>query len=460
MCVREEQYKESGSMVFMPIGETASSYKAGTPVLDVCLLVGFLLEAIIAKSQFNGLIGGWRGHMILTVVMLALLLVRGVWIRIREPFCFAPPHPIGTLLAIACVWAAICCILQPNAYANLVFLTVFAANIYVCLYIAPNLVLPYLGERSVLLYALPLFAVNVLNLFVGTGAAPQGSTNWRLAGITDNATHSGALAALGSILALWMLVSWPQRRRMWFFFWGVSMLTLALSRTRSSIIGCALGSTFLLIEWCRRRPRHHLTKLTIGLVFSAVAIMTIVLYRPHLINELGVFFRASGGVETILQSRMSLWQDGVTSVRHRPLFGSGPMAKFDDTNDPTINTYNEKSICGNSLLLFAQSYGVPGALLFALLLIEIVRIAMKMRGKLRLLLLGVILMGVGASISQMWAVSFGAPSDRAVWLILGVALARNRNSDKNCSMRLRHDFRIQAEPVNRMLADQWTVQQS
>ena len=176
--------------------------------------------------------------------------------------------------------------------------------------------------------------------------------------------------------------------------------------------------------WGRGRPERRLS-LLISVVFLLGSLTTFILYRPNLITELRVIFRAGGDMQTILKYRMPLWQAGFASVGHDPIFGKGPMSKFGDTDNPTVNEYDEKRTCGNTLLLYAQFYGIPGALLLVLLLIEIIRSGIRAMSSLGLLSCGVVFMGIGASFSQMWLVSFGSPGDRAVWLILGVALARN-----------------------------------
>ena len=390
--------------------------------LDAGFLVLFLVEAIIAKSRFDGLIGGWRGHMILTVVALALLLVRGVWKRTREPFSFAPPRNVSIVLAIAFAWAIISCIVQPNAYANLVFLGAFAANIYVCLYIAPNLVLPYLGERGVLLYALPLFAVTILNLVYGVAAPAKALHEGRLAGILHNATHAGALSAIASILALWMVLQWNRHKKAWLVFCVVGVVMLVMTRTRAALGGWAVGSVAMLAYWARWQQAAHLKRyIALVLVAALMLIGLAVIGNPDLISRSRDHLRANR--EELFQTRMTHWKYGIANAVMHPIFGEGPMAKFGNTNDPTVNTYvREESYC-NTWLTFAQAYGIPGSLLFALVCFEIVRIAVKGQVTLPLLLLGLMSWGVVASIAHMWVVSFGTPSDRATWLIMGLALA-------------------------------------
>jgi len=413
-----------GSVMSKPFGHSLNCVKSRTEYLGPCLLVGFLLEAIIAKSRFDGFIGGWRGHMILTVAMLALLLARGVWIRLREPFYFAPPRPVGIVLAIACAWAVICCIMQSNAYANLVFLSVFAANIYVCLYIAPNLVLPYLGERSVLLYALPIFAVSVLNLVVDTEPASQGSPYWRLAGVTDNATQSGILGAMGAILALWMVLQWNRRRPVWFAIWILCVMALLMTRTRASIVGWAIGSTAMVFYWARNSVAAHLKwPVAVTLLLASMLVGLGTVAYPEFISPTRQYLRASDW-EELIRSRAKPWEMGFANAAEHPWFGEGPMARFSNTNDPTnVDAYDVHRVYCSTWLAFAQAYGILGSLLFALLCFIMVLSATRRQVAFPLLLVGLMFSCIVSSIGSSWVVSFGMPGDRATWLILGLALA-------------------------------------
>lgn len=383
----------------------------------------FLVEAIIAKSRFDGLIGGWRGHMILTVAGIALLIAVGLWRRTRLPFSYGPSRSVSIILAVAGAWALLSCIVQPNAYANVVFLAVFAANIYACLYIAPNLVLPHLGERGVLVYAIPIFAATLVNLVFGHVAPSEAFQQDRLAGMSDNATHSALIAAIAAIIALWLFLQWNAHSKVWFAIWVVSVLTLLITRTRANIVSCAVGCAVMLVCWARWQQTLHRKRYVAVTLMAAIMLMgVIVIGSPERVLRARTYLRA-GDTEELFLSRMTHWKAGTANLREHPLFGEGPMAKFGGTNDPTVNTYAmEKTYC-NAALAFAQAYGIPGALLFALIWVEILRFIPRRQVGLPLLLIGIIVSGTVSSLGHMWLVSFGTPSDRATWLIVGLALA-------------------------------------
>lgn len=383
----------------------------------------FLIEAIIAKSRFDGLIGGWRGHMILTVIGIGVLIAVGLWKRARSPLVFGPPRSVTIVLAVACAWAFVCCIAQPNAYANVVFLAVFAANIYACLYIAPNLVLPHLGERAVLVYAIPVFAATLVNLVFGHAASSEAFQQERLAGMSDNATHSGALAALASVVALWMSLNWTRCRRIWFAVWILSIVTLFLTRTRASIFGCGVGSCFLVLLSIRGRRSYTERRWVVGGSLGVALLMAIaLLWRPGLLPRMTTHFRIRSKDE-LLHSRREHWLNGINQAAARPLFGSGPLAKFGDATDVTVNTYEvEKCFC-NTWLTFAQAYGIPGSLLFLAVFVCLLYEARSRNGPMPTLAAGLIVLLFGASMGDMWGVSFGNEGDRAIWLLLGLSCA-------------------------------------
>ncbi len=400
-------------------------------MLSLALPGFFLIEAIIAKSRLDGLIGGWRGHMILTVAGIALLIAVGLWRRARLPFSYAPPRSVSIVLALACAWALLCCMVQPNAYGNVLFLAVFAANIYACLYVAPNLVLPYLGERAVLLYAIPIFAATLVNLVFGHAAPSEAFDQERLAGISDNATHSALIACLAAIMALWMLLQWNTRKHVWSGIWVASVLTLLLTRTRANIASCAVGSIIMLGCWARWCPAPRLRRhVGLGLMAAIMLAGLLLTGSTEGTVRLRRYLRVTSR-EELFQSRMLHWKDGLANVGKHPVLGEGPMAKFGGTNDPTVNTYAmEKTYC-NAALAFAQAYGIPGTLLFALIWVEILRSIPRRQVGLPLLLIGIIVSGTVSSLGHMWLVSFGTPSDRATWLVVGLALATPSQFGKN-----------------------------
>ena len=361
--------------------------------------------------------------MVFTVVMLIAIAFRGC-LRTKDRYpIFAPPRCLTICFITFFIWGIISCLWQSNIYANLAFFIVFSLNIYVCFYVAPNLIVPSLGENALLVYALPLIMTNVLNIVFPSSFMTHESDIGRLSGVLDNSTHVGAVAALTSIVALWMVINWPKRRILYLISWLVSITVLILSRTRSSIFGCFLGSIYLLIQWSKSKSKPHLAILIISIIFLSVSAGTIVMVRPELTFKLKDFFRINGNTETILESRMPLWRNGITNISQNLLFGKGPMEKFGGTEDPTVNSYDEKKICSNLFLFYAQTYGIVGAAMVALLLIVIMKSTLKISNDFKSLGFAVTLLIIGASLSQMLAVSFGSPGDRALWLILGTSLA-------------------------------------
>ena len=135
------------------------------------------------------------------------------------------------------------------------------------------------------------------------------------------------------------------------------------------------------------------------------------------------YFRVSGTAGEIAEGRMLFWRYGIQDVKEHWLFGRGGMAKFGGAETVARNTYSEDENPHNTWLITAQSYGVPGAILYALAFLAMLSWALRGRGMMPTLAAGTVIMGFGMSISQNWSFSFGNETDRACWLLLGLALA-------------------------------------
>lgn len=396
-------------------------------VLDALLLVVFLTVGIIGNSRFSIFIGGWFGHMVFTVIILFILSFRGLWFLLLNGFDFAPSHQSTYILTTACIWATLCCIAQPNAYANLAVLGVYILNIYVCLYIAPNLIIPYFGQKAILLYILPLFIAVVMCIIT------SGGEHYRVRGISQNATHAATVATIATIVSLWMSLSWVKSRYVWLCFCLVSLVLLIMTRTRATICACFVGSLSLTVMYLRITPKIKIKHLLIALFFFVILVFCIaILWNPTTIPELRTYFRVSNS-EEIFQSRWIHWKDGINQAINHPIFGNGPMAKFGNSNDITVNTYTMEDCYCNTWLTFAQAYGIPGSMLFAIWFWVLLSEARSGYGFFSILAFGILTAFFTSTIGDMWGVSFGNEGDRAMWLILGISCAKR----KHCYLNVR-----------------------
>jgi len=321
-------------------------------------------------------------------------------------------------------WAVVCCVVQPNATANLIYLVVFALNIYACLYVAPGLLLPYLGQRSLFIYGIFLCIPNLLNLVFAFGDAGA-FVGGRLRGFLIDPLHTGMVAWITSILILWAILQGGAKRRYLWVAWSIAMCVLVMTRTRSYIFGCTIGSLALVATAARphNRSTRHARQLALGLLPIVIILGGIIGYNPHILPRVRTHLRLEGDAEDILKARMTLWEWGIQHSKTYPVFGRGPMAKFGDTTDPSVNAYETRFCFSNTWLTMAQSYGIPGSALYAASVLAMLVMAFRGYGTMPTLAIGLLVAGIGSSFSSMWSVSFGSAGDRAMWLILGLALA-------------------------------------
>lgn len=413
----------------MLIPKGSSIARSRSCIFNASVLVAFLLEAVVAKSRFDAVVGGWYGHMVLTILFAIVLLILGLSARNTRLPTMPPPRPVSIVLGATLAWAIVCCVVQPNAIANLLYLIVFATNIYVCLYIAPGLLLPYLRHRSVFVYGLLLFVVSLVNVISALSGDGGAFSEGRLQGLLADPLHAGTVAMITSILILWAILQSGGRR--WYLWpaWAVAMCALVMTRTRSFIFGCTIGSLALLAVGAQRHTAsgRYARELAFVFLLATITFGIVISYSPNVLPRLRAHLRIEGDSEEILEGRMIHWQLGVLHVKAYPIFGRGPMAKFGNATDPTVNTYEMISCFDNTWLTMAQSYGIPGSALFAASVLAMLVLSLRGCGTMPLLAVGLLTAGIGSSFSSMWAVSFGSGGDRAMWLILGLALATLRS---------------------------------
>jgi len=399
---------------------SAGRTRLGMHTASAPLAFLFMAEAIVAKSRFATVVGGWTGHMVLTVAFLGLFLLLGLS---EGRAVVTPPRSVRRLLGAALAWAFLCCIAQPNAWANLAFLCVQATNVYVSVFLLPRLVLPYLGRRAVLLYATPLFAAAGLCLVAGSTGAAGSVSNERLAGVMGNATHSGGTSAVACVAALWCLAMWPRRRLLWLACLVVSLAALVLTRTRASLFGMLLAFAAMAALW-GTSPSRAARRVSISLfAVSLVAVLLGVGSAADLLPKVREYFRVDASVGDLAEGRMRYWRFAIADVKKNWLFGRGPMAKFGDGTDVTTNTYAIDKNPHNTWLIVAQSYGLFGAVLFVAIIMVTLTASLHGRTYMPTLAVGIVMLGIGMSVAENWSFSFGNETDRASWLLLGLALA-------------------------------------
>ncbi|MFN4266214.1 MAG: O-antigen ligase family protein [Aquabacterium sp.] len=151
------------------------------------------------------------------------------------------------------------------------------------------------------------------------------ATGYRLRGITGSANALGPMVGIGLLTVPLMLklASTPTRR--WLFIGSALVLiaTLALARSRSSIIG-VLGGFVIVFAITRR---HTIWSILIGLLTASLAL--IVVAQPRAINallgSLTKLISRSGDVAelTTFTGRADIWQASWRLIENKPWIGYG-----------------------------------------------------------------------------------------------------------------------------------------
>jgi O-antigen ligase len=217
------------------------------------------------------------------------------------------------------------------------------------------------------------------------------------------------VTSLGVIAALVMGSRDTHSRKLWFSVAALAGLSVWLfPYARMAAVAMTLAVGFTLIR-ASSQPRRA-ARVAVGLAVAAIAI---VLLTPAMRDRFASSFRADGNGE-----RAELVETGIRAVEEHPLVGIGPgqfqPAKFAAATTPAVVTENP----GKShlqLLSIAAETGVPGAILFLLMLVWVAR-----RGWSSPLAIGAL--AFFALLSLAHDPLFQAPFSMALVGLLGIAM--------------------------------------
>lgn len=148
---------------------------------------------------------------------------------------------------------------------------------------------------------------------------------YRLRGITGSANALGPIVGIGLLTVPLMFKTSQNRTRRWLYAVSAVVLiaTLALARSRSSIIG-VLGGLVIVYAVTRR---HTLWSILIGLLSASLAL--VVVTQPRAINallgSLTKYISRSGDVAelTTFTGRAEIWQASWQLIEAKPWIGYG-----------------------------------------------------------------------------------------------------------------------------------------
>ena len=400
--------------------------------LGPLLVLAFFAEGLLAKGSFSGIHIGFDLHMVLTALCLAMLAAAGEILPLRCPqrawqdTC-RRTRGIRDFAGCLAAWGLVSCLFQESFFeANLIFWAMWVTTYLVAFRSVPRLLSGLRWETRVTLLSVMLMTGIIGSLFV-----PEYKAD-RFVGVFGAATWTGLFMA--AAVAHWTAHAFLAKRIIgpWLFLLGAALVMLLATRTRASIAAAALGAAACLANVCLRqkapgRKRAWGILALSGCGFMILAILFASAERSEK-RRVAEHLRVEEGMERVyLTARARNWEQGASNFFENGLVGRGFLSKFGNQSGTQrvlgidLPRYDWPSAEDplNSVFLINQQIGLPGAMLFLLLLSALSVAGLRTQECLRVYLAGFLAVGlVVAFLSGNWLLSFGDSFDRYSYIAL------------------------------------------
>jgi O-antigen ligase len=350
----------------------------------------YLLFFVLPFSQEIGLPGGLSMDVPSEPLMLALTacvlgaLLLGVQRLPRRELL----HPIIVILGLMLLWAAVDALFSVDGMKSFKYL--LAKVWYITPFLLGTLLIvrqPAQTWRFAGVYAV---GACISVLYVASRHATKGFSfeeiNWALHPFFRNhVIYAACLALLVPFMVYAAQASTsPARRGAWRVMLGILLFGLLTSYTRASILSLPVAGLFYLVM------RLRLTRVVLlasgisaglgGLYFMSGD--TYMLYAPTFEKtvfngkDFGKHLEATYKMQDVSgMERVYRWVAAARMIADKPLVGSGPATFYPEYKKYTVKSFRtyvsdnpEKSTTHNYFLLQLAEQGIPGFLLFAILL--------------------------------------------------------------------------------------------
>lgn len=397
--------------------------------VGIYLLFAYLISGMVGKSFLENTSSIWMIYQVSTVTLSAFLVLFVINVKSREA-ARQERNAVGVqrayiLLFAFIVWGGLPNFLQGNLIKNFTAYGCFGVMlIAVCIY-ARFLLGEMSSDRIVIMLSILLFVATFASLVAGVLHLQYTWRNGRLVGVYNNPLIGGALATIGSLLLLHWIASDKRKTRIPFAMLFISLTVLLMTRTRSAIFGfCIAAGVWLLHRMFIVRDRKSLRPAWNCVVFL-IAVATFLHFLGFgSIEESKEFLRINEKGDEVLNARMQYWQTGLGDLTVDNIIGAGYLAAF--TGSDKISGYDIDANRHNMFLSCAQSYGVPGFLLFVCFLISCILIYLFRHDSMASLGLGIIGYCLLSGMAENMLLSFGNPANRFAWFLIGITLSHKQ----------------------------------
>jgi len=414
------------------------STRAGYPPakfwsITTVVIVAFLLEAIVAKSNVQVINLSFTGHMFATVGFLGAILVLWLSRPIADFRRTTTPglERVRLVVALLATWSLLSCFAQSDGFttANLAFWCVWTTNLFVMWWLVPILVRSLGARERVRLLATVLLLVAVSCCLLHP---VNGYQQGRLVGMFVNATYSGRMLSIGTIASFTIWLTDNRKQYSTLLLLAMCVVLLALTRTRASIAAACVGCTtvFLTVQMAGGKWRNDSARHRASIVFVAVALISLAASQVLDLNSAAAFLRLDGGIERVMASREMNWGNGYEEFTSYGIFGKGFMSRFGDASNPryiggiAVPRYDWLTADDplSMWISMAKQSGVPAMFFLAMLVYAIWKLADEVNSSQpRCLIRGIMVAGlVFGTLDGNWLLSFGDPIDRFCLLSFAV----------------------------------------
>jgi len=350
----------------------------------------YLLFFMLAFSQEVGLPGGLSMDIPSEPLMLVLTacIFGGLLLGVARLPAHELRHPIIVIIVLMLLWACVDTFFSVDSTKSIKYL--MAKVWYLTPFVLGTLLIARRPAQAWHFAAIYTAGACLTALYViarhATKGFSFGSINWALSPFYRNhVAYATVLALLFPFVLLGLQAARTRRGRIaWRIGMGLLLFGLLTSYTRASILSLPIAGLFYWVV------RLRLTKVALlaaalgagGAAFYFMNANNYMLYAPDFEKtvfngkDFGKHLEATYNMQDVSgMERVYRWVAAARMISEKPLVGSGPATFYPEYKRFTVKSFRtyvsenpEKSTTHNYFLLQLAEQGLPGFLLFALLL--------------------------------------------------------------------------------------------
>jgi|GEM_PF-6822711 len=411
------------------------------------LVMVYVWEVLLGKSQLAWFPYAWVIHMVLSALLSGMIIVASRFYPPLQPSpkAYRMRKPVIFIYFLITSWGVISAIAREKGspiFDEIAFSATWLFMAIACWQSAPRLVSEIPTQNLIRQLSLPLkLGILASYIMLLTGEQYDPFTE-HFRGAFYTSPTMGEVAMLCCILPFAQIVSKSSKSRIRdSVFIALSLGCLFLARSRGAII---VTLTAMAMIWLLR-PRPGV-RLPIARFYAVGLFLLIICFvftglEPETREKTATFLRVEGGIEHLADTRWGRWEEGYRSMLQHPLFGLGLNSRYSGggiefegrAKAELVYTFTDDP--HSMPLTLGKSIGIPGFILAVALLLSFAGIVWKVTSYpfaqesiVTTVTIGLIIRVILTSFIGNSLLSFGAIGDRYTWVGIGILSARMLNS--------------------------------